>query len=355
MKKLFLKTALLGLIVLLVNQVVIRLLPFGWGEEAVFEKVRFFEEHRDDYNTLFIGSSRTFRHLSPEIFDRTVGRDLGVKSFNLGAPSYYFPKTAALFDRIMEEKPPRLRYVLFELAKAGDRPGERNRHTRELKYWYDVDNTLLMIRTLFESRDEMGEKVCYGSVHLMTLAEKLLNAGLGLDIVRFAMEARRSDRFLGPDGDGFISKDTEWEETTGMKGAVFRPNPARIAARNKESREGFDRGRQASGCSAALVEKYREIMELATESGVTIVFFLPPKVGSAYEVIVPVFLTLPGSGTIDLADPALRPELYDYELSFDKGHLNHAGARTMTLLLAREFDRLVHESAGGEDKDYFEK
>ncbi len=344
MKKLVLKTALLGLIVLGINQAVIRLLPFGWGEAAVLEKVRFFEENRDDYNTLFIGSSRTYRHLSPELFDRSVSRDLGIRSFNLGAPSYFFPKTAILFREIMEEKPPRLRYVVFELSKAADRPGERNLHTKELKYWYDLESTLLLMRTILESDEEPGEKIRYGSIHLMTLVEKLLNVGHGVEIIRFVTEEKSSGLVLGPRVDGFCSKDTEWAETTGREGAVFRPNPARIARRTAESREGFSRGRLAAGKgSPALLEEYREIIELAQQSGVKLFFVLPPKVGGAYEIAVPVFDSLPDSITIDLGDPSLRPELYELRHSFDRGHLNHAGAMVFTRLLAREFERLVRE------------
>ncbi|MES2570644.1 MAG: hypothetical protein V4710_11400, partial [Verrucomicrobiota bacterium] len=59
----------------------------------VSEKLAYFARHRDEYDTLFIGSSRVYRQIDPALFDQ-VTREAGVptRSFNLGIDSMFSPE-----------------------------------------------------------------------------------------------------------------------------------------------------------------------------------------------------------------------------------------------------------------------
>src|SRR5207237_944797 len=44
--------------------------------DEVSDKLRFFAQHKDEFDTLFLGSSRTYHEVSPPIFDQVM-RDNG--------------------------------------------------------------------------------------------------------------------------------------------------------------------------------------------------------------------------------------------------------------------------------------
>ena len=53
------------------------ILPFPEIDGGVSQKFRFFAAHKDEFDTLFIGSSRVYFQISPAIFDR-VTRESGM-------------------------------------------------------------------------------------------------------------------------------------------------------------------------------------------------------------------------------------------------------------------------------------
>ncbi len=53
------------------------ILPFPEIDGGVSQKFRFFAAHKDEFDTLFIGSSRIYFQISPAIFDR-VTRESGL-------------------------------------------------------------------------------------------------------------------------------------------------------------------------------------------------------------------------------------------------------------------------------------
>jgi hypothetical protein len=90
-------------------------LPFPEIDGGVSQKFRFFSAHKDEFDTLFIGSSRVYFQISPAIFDR-VTRESGLPthSFNFGIGGMYLPETAYLLEQILSLRPRNLRWVFIE-------------------------------------------------------------------------------------------------------------------------------------------------------------------------------------------------------------------------------------------------
>ena len=85
----------------LVTCIVLRaVLPFPEIDGGVSQKFRFFAAHKDEFDTLFIGSSRIYFQISPAVFDR-VTRESGMPthSFNFGIGGMYLPETGYLLNR----------------------------------------------------------------------------------------------------------------------------------------------------------------------------------------------------------------------------------------------------------------
>jgi hypothetical protein len=86
----------------------------GWepdGEVAV--KLAHLEEHGDQYDVIFIGSSRTFRGVDPAAFDARLS-ELGtdVRSFNLGIQGMFAYELEAVLDRVLSLDLASLRMVV---------------------------------------------------------------------------------------------------------------------------------------------------------------------------------------------------------------------------------------------------
>src|SRR6266446_10457255 len=70
-------------------------LPFPEIDGGVSQKFRFFAAHKDEFDTVFIGSSRIYFQISPATFDRfTRESGLSTHSFNFGIGGMYLPESA---------------------------------------------------------------------------------------------------------------------------------------------------------------------------------------------------------------------------------------------------------------------
>ena len=77
------------------------ILPFPDIDE-VSQKLHFFEAHKNEFDTVFIGSSRTYHQISPGIFD-DVMRENGrpTHSFNFGVDGMNLPESAYLLEQVL--------------------------------------------------------------------------------------------------------------------------------------------------------------------------------------------------------------------------------------------------------------
>ncbi len=83
-------------------------------------KFGWFQEHKDDYDIIFSGSSRIYHGISPKLFDQ-IGAAHGQHwhSFNLSKDSMAQPKCLSLVRQVVALRPRRLRYVFLELQITG--------------------------------------------------------------------------------------------------------------------------------------------------------------------------------------------------------------------------------------------
>ena len=73
------------------------------------EKLAHFAAHKDEYDTLFIGSSRTFRQILPSLFDPLMAAGgQPARSFNFGLDGMFSPEDAYVAEKIFALHPSRL-------------------------------------------------------------------------------------------------------------------------------------------------------------------------------------------------------------------------------------------------------
>ena len=72
-------------------------------ELAVIDsKLDYFEADKDDYEVLFLGSSRMYRHLIPKTFDQEMAaQGYELDSFNFGVYSMKFAESYFVLNKIL--------------------------------------------------------------------------------------------------------------------------------------------------------------------------------------------------------------------------------------------------------------
>src|SRR5947207_705973 len=125
--------------------------------DVVSLKLRFFQQHRDDFDTVFIGSSRIRHQISPAIFDRTM-RSAGflTRTFNFGVNAMVPPEDGYVLERLLHGRPRHLRWVFIELDELQTKRIPATEGTRRSLYWHDPKRTSLVLRAILDADYQEG-------------------------------------------------------------------------------------------------------------------------------------------------------------------------------------------------------
>lgn len=304
---------------------------------TVESKLAHLSAHADEYDTLFIGSSRVYRHILPSVFDRTLKeRGLSSRSFNAGVDGMRPPEVNYLFSRIAALRPKKLKWVFIELAPLRTIIDRDKFGTIRAVYWHDWERlSLLWERTTHQTRKRkplsalremhLGEF----ATHVQLFMQNQLHQGRGaeqMDILRSGPRTI-SQRPLGPDLDGFQEADRPQIMEEPYLGAYRREFAERLATPAK-----VDLADPIS--QKALASMVQQIESLGARAVLLVMpttnkknFF--PTPGALKNVVV-----------LDYSDPRSYEDLFAEENRMDTDHLNTKGAVLFSEILASHFASL---------------
>lgn len=320
------------------------LLPGGGGLERTETKLAHYAGRSDEFDTLFLGSSRTFRGFDPEVFDR-VASELGVptRSFNFGIPGNRAVEIQHLLGRIVALEPGGVRFVLVDPEGLSAMPDTRNIRARSVIDWHDPGTTAIVTKYVLESDRGARDKTRLLYFHWSSCALNLTNVGSGVGWLDPWLGRAPAAEFVletvGERGDGYTPLGEEGSEL-GRRGRRFKSKRVdEYLARLEEFRAEAPLEGEPSAAAVAL---YERIERRASELGATTIFVTQPALYLQHDLI----RAHRGGAVRRLLrydDPDLHPDLYAPENRYDDTHLNEAGARLFTERLARDFARLVAE------------
>jgi hypothetical protein len=326
-------------------------LPFPEIDGGVSQKFRFFAAHKDEFDTLFIGSSRIYFQISPAIFDR-VTREGGLPthSFNFGIGGMYLPESAYLLEQILNLKPRNLKWVFIEYDELQTKWSPENQTSRRALYWADWKRVSLLLRKLTDAgtnsfwqpnpaklrdmvlrgtdKENTGSLVTFYATQFEKNYTNVARAGDVLDYFLGHDTSERRASYLGAASDGYVTRPN-------------RMSPSQAAA-------------YESALAAAMTQ-------ISTHS-------LSPYAVKAYEQCAqevrnigaaPIFLITPNTTQIDVDtgnagelgvvmafnSPRAYPDLYRSSVRRDGQHLTKSGSEEFTRIVAANFVELAR--AGG--------
>jgi hypothetical protein len=322
-------------------------LPFPEIDDGVSQKFRFFSAHKDEFDTLFIGSSRIYFQISPAVFDR-VTRESGLPthSFNFGIGGMYLPESAYLLEQILNLKPRNLKWIFIEYDEMQTRWSAENQTSRRALYWADWKRVSLLLRKLtdagigplwlatptklrdivLDQKDEKNTRSLL-TFYATQLERNYTNVARATDVLGYFLGRDTNERrasYLGPASDGYVTRPS-------------RMSPSQAAA--------YERGLAAAMAqsdtrplSPYAVEAYRQCAQEVRNIGAAPVFFVTP---STTQINMATESTgLPGV-VMPFNNPRAYPSLYRSSVRRDVQHLTKSGAEEFTRIVGANFVELV--------------
>ena len=294
----------------------------------IAEKLAHFAAHRDDYDTLFIGSSRTFRQIIPAIFDPLMAAGgQPSHSFNFGIDAMFSPEDAYVAEKIFALRPKRLRRVFIEVCRFNYAFAAQPPETLRARHWHDWGRTALVCRyTLpFAKREKWRDASRWANVwnHTRLFFARAVNLGEGARLLEPWRGVAPPDPagMLGAHGDGAIPSDVE-TECAGEDRAKFDRAMAALGAG----------GPGARPLPTAPLQSLAETIDRVRGLGAEPVLFIAPMAvtvvnSPAGQIRAPI---------LDFSDPRRWPALFDPANRSDYAHLNAPGARLFSRLFAEQ-------------------
>jgi hypothetical protein len=326
------------------------ILPFPAIDDGVSQKLRSFAAHKDEFDTLFIGSSRVYFQISPAIFDRVM-REEGIptRSFNFGIGGMFLPESAYVLEQLLNTKPRNLKWVFIEYDELQTKWASENQTSRRALYWADWKRTSLLLRKLTDVgigavwlpsprklRDiilcRKGEANTYKELmfHTAQLEKNFVNVARAADILDCFLGRNTSKwdpKYLGAAGDGYIPK------AGGM-------SASQAAAYERALGLAMGTKPPVSSISPYTVEAYRQCAQKVRAIGAEPIFLITP---SATQINIPYRDTKarPPGVVMAFNDPGAYPNLYRSSVRRDQQHLTKSGGEEFTRIMAVNFAELI--------------
>jgi hypothetical protein len=322
------------------------ILPFPEIDGGVSQKFRFFAAHKDEFDTLFIGSSRIYFQISPAVFDR-VTRESGMPthSFNFGIGGMYLPETAYLLEQILNLKPRNLKWVFIEFDEMQTKWSPENQTSRRALYWADWKRVSLLLRKLTDagtSSPWLPNPTKLSDIVLRQKNEKNTRSLLTFYATQFERNYTNVSR--ATDVLGHFLGDTNERRASYLgaarDGYVTRPgrmSPSQAAA--------YERGLAAAMAqagtrrlSAYTVEAYRQCAQEVSSIGAAPIFLITP---STTQINIANESTGVPGVVMAFNNPRTYPSLFRSGARRDGQHLTKSGAEEFTRIVAANFVSLA--------------
>jgi len=326
-----------------------RILPFP-EVPVVSDKLAHLARHGDDYDAIFIGSSRVNFQIIPTVFDRTATDEgLAVRSFNAGVEAMAPPEDGYFMDQVLRQPHRRLRWVFIEIMSMRMKTDPRFGTARFI-YWHDWERTSLLGKCFLRewlavprSRPKLSVSSAWNYAqayevaydrwgkNLRLFAENFTNLGRGGALLDRQMKSPRVKEAEWHDveevGDGWRSPRQDQRMTKDMLAGYMSAYTTLL-----ETPQRFDTDDEASE------EALRRMIAKLKNCGVTPILIIPPT--AAPKRFFPTKPTAHSQIVLDFSDPRKYPELFTPDHRLDEGHLNVAGSEIFTTALALRFAKL---------------
>ncbi len=314
-------------------------LPFP-AVPLVKVKLEYLAKHHDDYDTLFLGSSRIYYQIIPALFDQLAAEQgLPARSFNAAIAGMRPPEDAYYLDYILRHPPKNLRWVFIELAGLRTAMDPDKIGTVRAVYWHDWARLWILFKRGLAVHPEIKKRKWKKQIeprldefsdfwaHLPIFLQNQTNLGRGTILTSRLIYAKLrppspARSVLGEDHAGWIPTG-RGEAMAGDQLAAFDKALGQRRMEKARRDPGDPVSQEALETMIAKIEKL----------GATPVLVVPPTTNK--RNFVPSPEREQKSIVLDFCDLEKYPELYEHRYRLDTDHLNSEGARVFTRIFVK--------------------
>jgi hypothetical protein len=323
---------LAGMTFIVVNLHDVEPLPFwSWSRN----KVNWVQEHGEEYDTMFFGSSRMHYGLRPDVFDARMA-ELGTptKSFNFALSGLRMHDVAHMLDWVVAHKPSTLKRAVIELHSFEQNiRGEQWFSDQDLEM-HSPDVFWTRMQSVAISNTPTIDKAKQAQYVLMHSASNALRLGQGGRITQDWIARANGERLPK----AYDVEDRGWQSVA----TVTLPHMVKEHEEFPSMRERFER--QLSwkalkapmpfldgGFNAAAIRKQAAMLRAV---GIEPIYVVMPTYSTDFYGRDGVADIAKEVRVLELDDPAPNRPLYDWSDYYDASHLNADGAAAFSRYLA---------------------
>ena len=314
------KVVAFAIIVIAANIGLEYILPTGAGAKDQETKFQMFNKHPGIVDIVFIGSSRTNRHIYPSIIDSVLSSCLGREyvSYNLGLTDMNFHRNVYMARQVIRSKNPP-RYIFVEIT-AKQHEKDINLGTSQGSFY--VDNTTLRNVYSLTGEDESISDYEHDlrQNYRQAWMRRIIHLGYGkelLDKKKKSIRGFRPRKDQGP-VDRLVNQKQQFENKLKSYNKAFYADMARYV--------------DNSGMSEILIE----LIDEGAARNTRVVFFMN-STPHAFKQEFAIFNAIPNNHKLSLHQFNRLSELRDISYWHDPFHLNDYGARVVSQRFAQMF------------------
>lgn len=302
------------------------LAPYYYANPDIVAKFGYLRENTS-FDLLFLGSSRVYRHVDPDIIDEIMGES-NTSSFNLGAGGTYGLEVLHLAENILlKDDFTKLRYLVVEL-QLPEVIDDQNLHAARSKYYLDTSRCNQALDFLHAYYPDQANALSKN--FRIAWLERSLSIGMIRAQAYSLFVPVQGRKKIGPANNGYVNLDVALGQAGG--GGFHQRRQAFLSRLDSFERDIQDHVQsfsdiQPHSAGMAYLKAHLDLIELGRERGVHVVFHLSPIMrGRSQSGTEWMRRRLPYEHIVDMSNPQEYPEFYDSSLYFDHGHFNAEGA-----------------------------
>lgn len=316
---------------------------FDYELAPVTSKLNVYKSEPTTINTLFIGSSLTYRQIIPSVFDSTTGNS----SFNFGFESLFPYRSYDILDRALSmRRSSSIKNIFIELAPP-DFIAE-NYNNSAFLYSINFKRYLEAMQTVFSPNLSSAAKFYIFKYWNLCLLYKYSGFSVSkyCKLFFFGSDKNESEdkKFenLIRQTKGYVDLNTQEEKLNGRisqnrKDFIVKGNQINVGL-IKKYKNTFKKTNSVDAFTTYIIDRARQF----EQRGLNVYFVIPPRklVFINYSLYQKSVLEQDGFKVLDLSNPTQYPQFYDYKFSFNETHLNAKGAVLYTQYLASAYKKL---------------
>ena len=305
--------------------------------KGIAAKLKFFTEHKDEFDTVIVGTSRLYYSAAPEIFDAaTKENGLPTHSFNFGIDGMHPPENFYVLEQILKTKPKNLKWVILELGDIQTK-WDNILGTQRAVYWHDWPRTELTLKKALNPR---GSANWFIKLTRLWLARRDFISNLALFGKQFASVGRAADFLPEAERDRYADAASELgPRRDGYRWAGAAMSGERAVSFQQRLADEIS-GATQKPLDPATEIGYRQAAKQIREAGAAPVFVVTPII---FQTTSRFRQSPPPAPIIAFNDARKFPQYYDVKVRIDDGHLTRPAAEDFCRALAQEFVRRTRQ------------